>query len=84
MLSGKNHTIQLSLDILNFPNLINSDWGVRQVADVRATSPLQIVGQGANKEPILKFDTSLKETFADDPSLFSRYQMQFGLRYIFN
>ena len=80
----KNHTFQLSLDILNVANLLNSEWGIRKVADARATSPLQVVGQGVNKEPILKFDTSLKETFVDDPSLFSRWQMQVGLRYLFN
>ena len=84
MLSEKRHTFQLSVDILNVANLLNSEWGIRKVADARATSPLQVVGQDENREPVLKFDTSLKETFVDDPSLFSRYQIQVGLRYIFN
>ena len=84
MISQTKHTFQLSFDILNFANLLNSSWGVRQVADARATSPLQVVGQDANLDPILNFDTSLKKTFVDDPSLFSRWQMQFGIRYIFN
>ncbi len=82
-LGGKNHTFQLSLDILNVPNFLNSDWGVRQVADRRATSPLAVVGTAANNDPIVNFDTSLKETFVDDPSIFSRWQMQVGLRYFF-
>ena len=84
MISEKKHTFQLSVDILNVANLLNPDWGIRKVADVRATSPLQVVGQDADRNPILNFDTSLKETFVDDPSLFSRYQIQVGLRYIFN
>jgi Carboxypeptidase regulatory-like domain len=84
MISEKKHTFQLSVDILNVANLLNSEWGIRKVADVRATSPLQVVGQDADRNPILNFDTSLKETFVDDPSLFSRYQIQVGLRYIFN
>jgi len=83
MLFQTKHTFQLSFDILNFANLLNSSWGVRQVADSRATSPLQVVGQDANRNPILNFDTSLKKTFVDDPSLFSRWQMQLGIRYIF-
>jgi hypothetical protein len=83
MLFKTKHTFQLSFDILNFANLLNSSWGVRQVADSRATSPLQVVGQDANMNPILNFDTSLKKTFVDDPSLFSRWQMQLGIRYIF-
>ena len=84
MISQTKHTFQLSFDILNFANLLNSSWGVRQVADARATSPLTVMGQDANMNPILNFDTTLKKTFVDDPSLFSRWQMQFGIRYIFN
>ena len=91
-LSGNTrHTFQISLDILNLPNLLNSDWGVRQVADTRATSPLIVAtdDQGIPKitpegDPLLNFDTRLKKTFVDDPSLFSRWQMQLGVRYIFN
>jgi hypothetical protein len=83
MVLNKEHTFQLSFDILNVANLLNSSWGVRKVADSRATSPLQVVGQDASKNPILNFDTSLKETFVDDPGLFSRWQMQLGLRYMF-
>jgi hypothetical protein len=84
MLGEKKNTFQLSFDILNVANLLNSSWGVRKVADARATSPLQVVGQDANFNPILNFDTNLKQTFVDDPSLFSRWQMQFGVRYMFN
>ncbi len=83
MLFQTKQTFQLSFDILNFANLLNSSWGVRQVADARATSPLTVVGQDVNMDPILNFDTSLKKTFVDDPGLFSRWQMQFGIRYIF-
>jgi hypothetical protein len=84
LLVGKTHTFQLSFDILNVANLLNSSWGVRKVADTRATSPLQLVGFDSNGEPMLNFDTNVKETFIDDPGLFSRWQMQMGLRYFFN
>jgi hypothetical protein len=33
--------------------------------------------------PTYGFDTTLKSTYRDDFSLASRWQMQFGLRYIF-
>jgi len=79
---GKNNTFQLSLDILNVPNLINSNWGVRQVASAAATSPLSLDGFDGDGEPIFNF-TGVEETFVDDPSLFSRWQMQIGLRYMF-
>ncbi len=83
MIGEKKHTFQISLDILNVPNLINPKWGVRQVADPRATSPLQLKEFNAAGEPVFNFDTSLKETFVDDPGIFSRWQMQLGVRYFF-
>ena len=91
MIGEKKHTFQLSLDILNVANLLNSSWGVRKVADARATSPLiavldenDLVQFDADEKPLLNFNPNLKETFIDDPSLFSRWQMQFGIRYFFN
>jgi Carboxypeptidase regulatory-like domain len=80
---GKDNTFQLSLDILNVPNLLNPDWGVRQVASPFATSPLALDGFEEGGEPIFNFN-GVQETFVDDPSLFSRWQMQIGLRYMFN
>ena len=80
---GKNNTFQLSLDILNVTNLLRSSWGVRKVASAEATSPLQLTGFDADGEPIFKFGGAT-DTFVDDPGLFSRWQMQLGLRYMFN
>ncbi len=80
----QKQTIQLSLDILNVANLLNSNWGVRQVANSAATSPLQFVKFNTQGAPVFKFNTALKNTFQDDPGVFSRWQMQFGIRYIFN
>ena len=84
MLGGSKHTFQLSVDILNVANLLNSNWGVRQVANSAATSPLQFVNFNAQGAPVFKFDTNLKKTFQDDPGILSRWQMQIGFRYIFN
>ena len=84
-LSGQKHTFQLSVDVLNVPNLLNSDWGVRQVATSSATSPLELVrfDFDSNDAPVFNFNPETKETFIDDPGLLSRYQVQVGLRYIF-
>ena len=84
MLVGKRHTFQLSFDILNVANLLNPDWGVRKVADTKATSPLQLVDFDGSGEPMFNFNPNVKETFVDDPGLFSRWQMQVGLRYFFD
>ncbi|MBI2403034.1 MAG: TonB-dependent receptor [Gemmatimonadetes bacterium] len=81
---ASRHAFQLSVDILNLTNLINSSWGVRKVASAAATSPLTFTnafdGQG---RPIFNF-TGPAQTFVDDPGLLSRWRAQIGLRYLFN
>ncbi len=79
--AGKTNTIQLSVDILNFGNLLNSDWGVIETPN--SLNPLSIDSIDANNVPTFTFNTDLTETFGSDSSLLSRWQMQFGVRYIF-
>ena len=79
---GHKHTFQFSFDILNVGNLINDGWGVRKIASASATSPLKLVGWDANDEPVFNF-TGPDKTFIDDPSIYSRWRIQIGLRYIF-
>jgi hypothetical protein len=76
------HVFQLSLDVLNVGNLISSDWGVRKVANSAATSPLRLTGFDTSGAPVFNF-TGPAETFIDDPSVFSRWRAQLGLRYFF-
>jgi hypothetical protein len=77
------HRLQVSLDIQNLTNLLNSNWGVRKVAQPSATSPLTLTGFDANGNPHFNF-TGPSTTYIDDPGLFSRWRMQMGLRYLFN
>ncbi len=83
---SRRHTFQVNLDILNVGNLISSDWGVREVASAAATSPLRLVRfeqEGNAQRPIFDF-TGPSETFIDDPGLNSRWQVQLGIKYLFN
>jgi hypothetical protein len=76
---GKTQTIQFSWDIINFGNLISSKWGVRKYASASGYyQPLSYLSNGK-----YQFDPSLQETFIASPELSSRWQMQFGVRYIF-
>jgi len=76
---GKTNTVQFSLDIINAGNMISSKWGVRKYASASGYfQPISYLGGGK-----YQFDPSLKETFIASPDLPSRWQMQFGLRYIF-
>ncbi len=82
-IGSKKQTIQLSVDVLNFGNLLNSDWGVVEIPNNQ--NPLSVVSIDSNNVPTFSFDQSLNErgTFGADQSLASRWQAQFGLRYIF-
>jgi len=84
----KKNTLQLSIDIFNFTNLINKDWG-RQTFASSNTSILQTVDEGGPGEtPVF----SLRENVLEEgPKLYddsgiqsSRWQAQVGLRYTFN
>lgn len=90
LLGGMRHTFQLSVDILNLPNLLSSEWGVRKIASSAATSPLigvldenGLVQFDEAGKPLLNFNPNLKETYVDDPGVNSRWQMQVGLKYFF-
>ena len=83
LVGGRRNTLQLSLDIQNVANLLNSGWSVRKVASPAATSPLTLVGFDAAGEPVFDF-TGPRQTYVDDPSEFSRWRAQFGIRYLFN
>lgn len=84
----KRNTFQVSLDIFNFGNFLNSEWGV--VETPNRTQLLQFRRYNADRNPIFSYPylnattrTPLRETFRDDLGLSSRWQMQIGLRYIF-
>ncbi|MFT4667252.1 MAG: hypothetical protein ACI8YQ_004149 [Polaribacter sp.] len=83
MNEGKNK-LQFSIDILNFGNLLNSEWGVRQFAtQTSLAQPLGVAVDPVTLEPTYGFDDNLTQTFFDDFSRLSRWQLQFGLRYEF-
>ncbi|MEJ2194216.1 MAG: carboxypeptidase regulatory-like domain-containing protein [Ignavibacteriaceae bacterium] len=91
MTGNMHHTFQLSLDVLNIPSLL-SIGGVRKVASSAATSPLTavlddatgLVKFDAEGKPLVNFNPNLKETYIDDPSIASRWQIQLGIRYSFS
>jgi hypothetical protein len=89
---GNNrNTIQFTVDIFNFGNMLNPSWG--KVKAVNASSILipQNVASlvpGGTVVPTFRLATSqgqvVTRTFRDVISTASTYSVQFGLRYIFN
>lgn len=76
---NKTNTIQLSIDVLNFGNLLNSKWGL-----VQQPISVQPIGVSvAGNVPTYTYTGVQQKTFSYDSSLASRWQAQFGVRYIF-
>jgi hypothetical protein len=78
----QSHGLQVSLDVMNLPNLLNSNWGVRKIADPSATSPLTLVRFNGAGAPVFNY-TGPSRTFIDDPDLLSRWRAQLGVKYFF-
>jgi outer membrane receptor for ferrienterochelin and colicin len=78
---GKKHTLQASLDIFNFTNLLNKDWGKRYIQPGNYSF---LDADTAGTSPVFEFDPQERNVLDDVGILSSRWQMQIGLRYIFN
>ncbi|WDF56375.1 TonB-dependent receptor [Mucilaginibacter sp. KACC 22063] len=96
--AGKTrNTIRLTLDVINVGNFLNRNWGTYQVSSITGlnngnVSVLRFVGVDATTGranytlPYLDANNQIPITtsYKNDTSIFSRWQMQFGVRYIFN
>lgn len=84
---NQRHTITLTLDIINFTNLLNKDWGwvyfSPNTYNSTASIGLQpyIPARNAQGYPLYQF-TDPGKPYSIDP-LASRWQMQAGVRYSF-
>lgn len=85
------NTLQLTLDIFNFGNLLNKEWGIFQ--QVNASSILvptntSALTPGGTVKPTFRLQTDRNQpvtsTFRQNNTIASTYYMQFGIRYIFN
>lgn len=76
--------LQLTLDVINFANLLNNNWGV--APNINQPSFLAFRDfKGPDGQPRYSFSKPKENrTFIDNTTILSRYQMQVGLRYIFN
>ncbi len=91
---GKDHTLQLTLDIFNFTNLLNKDWGRRYfVGSFGNFELLDFEGyEDGTNNPTYTFNPNRLESTLQGPDGLiddngiqsSRWQMQLGIRYIFN
>jgi len=110
---GKRHTIQLSLNIDNFLNMLNSSWGLLRnpnrsqlinflgyeqphtagtlASPVATSGPANTLGlpwAATTGKPVYQFNanadgSALTSSYAPSQTAFGRWQVQFGVRYIF-
>jgi hypothetical protein len=90
---GKKNTLQFTLDVFNAGNYVSSQWGLAQTS-LRA-GLLSYTGNDATTgQPVYQFpyryqgnptsSVPLTDSFQRSFGLSSRWQAQFGVRYIFN
>lgn len=82
-----SNKLQLSVDVVNFANLLNSSWGLNK--SVVTSSPLKVVGKDAATGKLSVEMTKInneyiKTSFQDPTSVAGTYGIQIGVRYIFN
>ena len=85
---GHKNTLQFTLDVFNFGNYVTPQWGLNQ-STLRAGLISYTGNDAATGKPVFQFPyrsgtTPLTETFQRSFGLGSRWQAQFGVRYIFN
>ena len=85
---GHKNTLQFTLDVFNFGNYVTPQWGLNQ-STLRANLISYTGNDAATGKPVFQFPyrsgtTPLTETFQRSFGLGSRWQAQFGVRYIFN
>lgn len=84
------HTLQLSVDIMNIGNLLNNSWGLAKSAVTM--TPLKFQGLNDQNEPTYTMNTINENgeailpyrSFAPVRNTTNCWQLQLGIRYIFN
>lgn len=85
-ISDKKQTIQIRADLVNIGNMINNKWGVTTITTTK--TPLQWQSRNTNNQPVYRFteinDELPTNSTLPGSSLNDVWQMQLGVRYIFN
>ncbi len=82
------HTLKFSLDMINAGNFINRDWGAVKITT--ATNILKYEGISADGKtpsfslPFQTGTTPFTQPYQNSTGISSRWQMMFGIKYLFN
>ena len=85
-IAGKRNGFIVRLDILNFTNLLNSDWGVGQT--VQTNFPLLLAGVDSQNQPVFRVQAInnelIRKSFIRTATLSDVYKMQLSVKWMFN
>ncbi len=90
VMAGKTkHTLQFSVDVINLPNLLNKDWGIRDLYVIN--NPLALKSSAGSATPTYNLAEVTQDgvrqlmtkPFQKSTSFSTTWGMQLGLRYIF-
>ena len=86
---GQKHTLQFSVDIINLPNFLNRDWGIRDQTTVINPLSLKSTTGGAPTFTLAEYNNEagnrvlVNTPFQPIKSFSTTWGMQLGARYIF-
>jgi hypothetical protein len=86
--AGKTtNTLELSIDVINFMNLLDSSWGLNK--SYITNSPLLYQGKDVATGKVVVMMRKIagqyvKTSFQDPTSVAGTYGIQVGVRYLFN
>lgn len=81
--NGRQNTIQLSVDVLNLPNLLNPAWGINRIYIARNVTPLKFESRDESTgKPVVSLG-NITGPYQDPTSVSAMWNLQVGIRYIF-
>lgn len=84
-INGRRHTLQVTADILNLPNMLNRNWGTR--LQTTTTTPISSTGVDANGNPTYQMQNFngvlYTKPYQSVLTTSSTWAAQVGVRYIF-
>lgn len=83
---GKRNGLQFRLDVINFTNMLNPNWGGGQ--RLTANAPLIFRSVNAQGQPVFRMQQFggelISQSFQPTANVSDVYRIQFGVRYTFN
>jgi len=85
---GKSlNRLQFSLDIMNVGNLLNQNWGIPYILDCNNGAILHctnVEDLSSGAEPVYQFVGNSDHTYTHSSAFYNCWQIQLGVRYLFN